>query len=81
MTLDLSKLTSGIFIKIDRRKIARAYDWALITVAPAMLMYLLSDKTVVTWLTEHGQWTLPALGLLNIILNRLPKASEDEEAS
>lgn len=67
-------------MKIDRRKLARAYDWALITVAPAVLAYLLADKTVVAWLTEHGQWTLPALGLLNIVLNRLPKLPPDEPA-
>lgn len=67
-------------MKIDRRKLARAYDWALITVAPAVLAYLLADKTVVLWLTEHGPWVLPALGVINIVLNRLPKLPPDEPA-
>lgn len=60
-------------MKIDRRKLARAYDWALITVAPAVLAFLLADKTVVAWLTENGPWVLPVLGVVNIVLNRLPK--------
>lgn len=60
-------------MKIDRRKLARAWDWFLITVAPAVLAYLLADKTVVAWLTENGPWVLPVLGAVSIVLNRLPK--------
>lgn len=59
--------------KIDRRKLARAYDWFLVTLAPPLLMYALTDAAVVAWLTSYGPWVLPLLGAVNIVLNKLPK--------
>lgn len=59
--------------RIDRRRLARIYDWCLVTMGPPVLMYLTTDATTREWLTQYGPWVLPVLGLLNIILNRLPK--------
>lgn len=61
-------------LRFDRRKAARAWDWFLVTLAPALLMYALTDAAVVAWLTSYGPWVLPVLGAVNIALNKRPKS-------
>jgi hypothetical protein len=58
--------------KIDRRKLARAYDVALVAVG-AVVAYLATDPDARAALAEFGGYATMAIGVANVLLNRLPK--------
>lgn len=58
-------------MKIDRRKLARAWDVFLI-VAGTIVLYLSTDTEAKAYLAELGGPVTIGIGVLNILLNRLP---------
>ncbi|MEG3182704.1 hypothetical protein [Novilysobacter erysipheiresistens] len=57
---------------IDRRKLARLYDWSLVAVG-AVVAYLATDPGAREYLAEIGGFATMAIGVVNVLLNRLPK--------
>lgn len=57
---------------IDRRKLARAFDWGLIA-AGMVVAQLAADPDAREWLGSLGGWVTTAIGVANVLLNRLPK--------
>lgn len=64
-------------MKIDRRKLARLWDVFLIA-AGAIVLYLATDTDAKAYLAEMGGPVTIGIGVLNILLNRLPKGMIDK---
>lgn len=58
--------------RIDRRKLARLWDTTLI-VAGLVVAQLATDPDSREWLASLGGWVTTAIGIANVLLNRLPK--------
>lgn len=58
--------------KIDRRKLARAYDWTLVAVG-AVVAFLATDPEARAALAELGGYATIGIGVANVLLNKLPK--------
>lgn len=59
-------------MKIDRRKLARAWDWFLVA-AGLIVAQLAADPDAREWLGSLGGWVTTVIGVANVLLNRLPK--------
>lgn len=59
-------------MKIDRRKLARAWDWFLVA-SGLIVAQLAADPDAREWLGSLGGWVTTAIGVANVLLNRLPK--------
>lgn len=58
-----------------RRKLARYWDVLLIIVGQIVAL-LASDPDAREYLAQFGGWVTTGIGIVNILLNRLPKANE-----
>lgn len=64
-------------MKIDRRKLARCWDVSLM-VAGLIVAQLATDPDSRAWLASLGGWVTTAIGVVNILLNRVPKLLTDD---
>lgn len=64
-------------MKIDRRKLARCWD-VFLMVAGVVVAQLAADPDSREWLASLGGWVTTAIGVANVLLNRLPKLPPDE---
>lgn len=59
-------------MRIDRRKLARAWDYGLMVLG-FVVAHLATDPDSREWLATFGGWATTAIGVTNVLLNRLPK--------
>lgn len=68
-------------LKLDRRrKLARYWDWTLVAVG-AVVAYLATDPDARSALADLGGYATMAVGVVNVLLNRLPKLPPEDPPS
>jgi len=61
---------------LNRRKLARAWDYGLM-VAGLVVAQLATDPDARAWLGQLGGWVTTAIGVTNVLLNRLPRMPKE----
>lgn len=60
-------------LRIDRRKLARMWDWALVAAGGVAAYLVTAMPALAPEMGKAGPWITVAIGVLNVVLNKLPK--------
>ncbi|MFC0677512.1 hypothetical protein ACFFGH_06565 [Lysobacter korlensis] len=59
--------------KINRRKLARAWDWGLVALGGVAAYLVTAMPALAPEMGKAGPWITVGIGVLNVLLNKLPK--------